>query len=198
MNGLSILTILTIFTSSLFLIPLAPGFSHFCEISYANEAILEECFGEVWWGPEPTTKKEFLRHLQCKMVLLKHGDRTCGQKRLLQPAAPCCSRIVRNNWLNILGLEEVKREVSKGLSYAKEDSGTLEALLLSNRGCFSLQQDINIKTGASWKNIILCILRVFVNRLQVIGTFNLIYISFCLCFPHYKDHLEILCHVPNR
>ena len=30
------------------------------------------------------TKKEFLRHLWCKtVVLLKQGDRTCGQKELL-------------------------------------------------------------------------------------------------------------------
>ena len=40
--------------------------------------------GSVGWGPELTTKKEFLRRLWCKNGgLLKHGDRTCGQKALL-------------------------------------------------------------------------------------------------------------------
>ena len=35
-------------------------------------------------GPEPTTKKEFLRCLWCiLMVLLKHRDRTHGLKELL-------------------------------------------------------------------------------------------------------------------
>ena len=35
-------------------------------------------------GPENRTKKELLRRLWCKMmVLLKTGDRTCGQKDLL-------------------------------------------------------------------------------------------------------------------
>ena len=39
---------------------------------------------EYRWGPEPTTKKEFLRRLWCKMVvLLKHGDNTSGQEELL-------------------------------------------------------------------------------------------------------------------
>ena len=62
-----------------------------------------------------------------------------------------------------------------------------EALLLSNRGCFSLQQDINIKTGASWKNIILCLPQVLVSGLQFVWTFNFIYISFCLYFLHHLD-----------
>ena len=36
---------------------------------------------------EPTTKKEFLKHLWCKMVvLLKPGDRTPGQEELLSQA----------------------------------------------------------------------------------------------------------------
>ena len=38
---------------------------------------------ERCWGPEPMAKKEFLRRLWCKkVVFLKHGDRTCGQKEL--------------------------------------------------------------------------------------------------------------------
>ena len=36
-----------------------------------------------WWGLEPKAKKEFLRCLRCKkMVLLKHMDRTLGQRML--------------------------------------------------------------------------------------------------------------------
>ena len=42
--------------------------------------------GEVWWGEVQSrmTKKEFSRHLWCKMVVLvKLGDRTHGQEELL-------------------------------------------------------------------------------------------------------------------
>ena len=38
-------------------------------------------------GLEPITKKEFLKYLWCKMVLLlKHGDRTHGQEERLPQA----------------------------------------------------------------------------------------------------------------
>lgn len=38
--------------------------------------------GDILWG-ELTTKKQFLRHVWCKIVvLLKQGDRTGGQKEL--------------------------------------------------------------------------------------------------------------------
>ena len=42
--------------------------------------------GEVWWGEVrgPRPRKKFWRLLWCKMVvLLKPGDRTCGQEELL-------------------------------------------------------------------------------------------------------------------
>ena len=38
---------------------------------------------EWWGGPELMAKKEFLSRLWCKKVIvLKHGDRTRGQKEL--------------------------------------------------------------------------------------------------------------------
>ena len=41
---------------------------------------------ECRWSPELTTKKEFLRHLWCKVVvLLKHRDRIRGQEEWLPP-----------------------------------------------------------------------------------------------------------------
>ena len=57
------------------------------------------------------TRKEFLRCLWCKMVvLLKPGDRTCGQEELLPWAC--------EGWLIIYIWEF---EVRKGFSYAEED-----------------------------------------------------------------------------
>ena len=49
-------------------------------------SLLLSCSDEVleYRGPEWTTKKEFLRRLWCRMVvLLKLGDRSCGQEKLL-------------------------------------------------------------------------------------------------------------------
>ena len=47
-----------------------------------------------------------------------------------------------------------------------------------------------IQLGASWRYIITT--SSFFNGLQVIWTFNFIYISFCLCFPHPIDLTHFL------
>ena len=69
----------------------------------------------VGWGPEPMAEK-FLRHPGCgKMVLLKHRDRTHGQKELPWGC---------EEWLiiyNGVGGGKEKRKYLKGPSHAKED-----------------------------------------------------------------------------
>ena len=41
--------------------------------------------GLPWWGPELVARKEFLRRLRCrKVILLEHGDRTRGQEEPAQ------------------------------------------------------------------------------------------------------------------
>ena len=86
----------------------------FCHLGKSSTltSVLEYRWGLVRWGPEPMTKKEFLRQLWCKMVvLLKHGDRTCGQEELLPWA-----------WLYTWELgEEGRKRFSRQLSYTKED-----------------------------------------------------------------------------
>ena len=73
-------------------------------------------------------KKEFLRHLWYKkVILLKHGDRPCGQKKLLYWG--CEGR------LNIyLGEGEIKTKgsVQKDFHMLKKTLKMLEAWLLSS------------------------------------------------------------------
>ena len=59
-------------------------------------------------------KKKFLTSLWCKkVILLKNGDKTHGQKELLHG-------VVRSNWSYTLRLGEVKiREVPKEFSHIK-------------------------------------------------------------------------------
>ena len=57
--------------------PLAPYYFLTCSLAfYWSYYWCRKC-----WGSEPMAKKEFLRCLRCKkVVLLKHGDRTVGRK----------------------------------------------------------------------------------------------------------------------
>ena len=75
-----------------------------------------------------TAKKEFLRHLWCKkLVLLKHRDRPKGRKS-------CCTGVVRGADY-ILGSwgRSGKRRFSKEFSWAKVDlQDAMEALPLSS------------------------------------------------------------------
>ena len=74
------------------------------------------------------TKKEFLRRLWCKtVVLLKHGDRTCGQEELLPPAC--------EGWLIIyLGVERVLRIAYSLMKFGSKVSKTLRGLVLLGKG----------------------------------------------------------------
>ena len=86
------------------------------------------------WSPEPTTKKEFLRSLWCKIGgLLKHGTGPVGRKS-------CCTG-GWEGWLIIyygVGGGKEKGRLRKYFHMLKKTHKIPEALPLSSEGCFSL------------------------------------------------------------
>ena len=76
------------------------------------------------------TKKEFLRHLWCKMVvLLKHRDRTHGQEELLPRAC--------EGWLIIyLGVGRGLRIVYSLRNFGSKVSRTLRGLAIVGKRSF--------------------------------------------------------------
>ena len=115
-----------------------------------------------------------------KVILLKQDDRTHGQKELLPWY--CGGQLII-----YFGVEVSKdKRSSKGFSYAKGDFQDTRDLAIVTLKFFIPLTRLNFKTVESLlEEPYIGLPQVFVNRLQVIRTFNFIYISFCLCFPHH-------------
>ena len=96
--------------------------------SYSISDVVLVC----WWSLIGSRANDQERNIWCKMmVLLMHGDRTCGQKELLPQ--DCEGQLII-----YFGVGGSKGKFQKDLHMLKKTHRILEALLLSSIGCFSL------------------------------------------------------------